>query len=446
MAKYTIPYCPTAYARKVIHPALESHSRSVLVCHRRYGKTVLVINHMIKMAIKCKKRMPVFAYIAPYRKQAKTIAWSYLKYYLHVLPGITVNESELYVEFASMHKGCSGARIYIMGADNPDSARGLYFDGVVLDEPAQIKSELWDEVILPALMDRNGWAVFIGTPKGQNQFYEIWQKAQRDDKWYACMIRCDESGLFDAGGRYGPEALETLKAEMSETKFRQEMLCDFTASCENVLITIDEVTESAGRTYTKEDVGLAPVIFGVDVARYGDDSCAITRRQGLVCYEPQVYRDIDNMTFAAYLMREIDKHRPDAVFVDAGRGEGVIDRCRQMGYDVTEVNFGSRALNPERYINKRVEMWDEMHEWIKSGGALPNVPELKSELVVPEYSFDAAGRMKLSSKEEIKEIMGKSPDIADSLALTFAYPVQPKGFISGTRRAMCNVDFDLYDD
>ena len=60
MAKYTIPYCPTAYARKVIHPALESHSRSVLVCHRRYGKTVLVINHMIKMAIKCKKRMPVF--------------------------------------------------------------------------------------------------------------------------------------------------------------------------------------------------------------------------------------------------------------------------------------------------------------------------------------------------------------------------------------------------
>ena len=446
MAKYTIPYCPTAYARKVIHPALESHSRSVLVCHRRYGKTVLVINHMIKMAIKCKKRMPVFAYIAPYRKQAKTIAWSYLKYYLHVLPGITVNESELYVEFASMHKGCSGARIYIMGADNPDSARGLYFDGVVLDEPAQIKSELWDEVILPALMDRNGWAVFIGTPKGQNQFYEIWQNAQSDDKWYACMIRCDESGLFDVGGRYGPEALETLKAEMSETKFRQEMLCDFTASCENVLITIDEVTESAGRTYTKEDVGLAPVIFGVDVARYGDDSCVITRRQGLVCYEPKVYKDIDNMTFAAYLMREIDKHRPDAVFVDAGRGEGVIDRCRQMGYDVTEVNFGSRALNPERYINKRVEMWDEMHEWIKSGGALPNVPELKSELVVPEYSFEAANRMKLSSKEDIKEIMGKSPDIADSLALTFAYPVQPKGFISGARHAMCNVDFDLYDD
>lgn len=446
MAKVTIPYKPRPYARAKIHPGLEKHKRSVLVCHRRYGKTVIMINHLIKMAIKCQRKMPIFAYVAPFRNQAKIIAWGYLKYYIHVLPNTIVNEGELYIELPSHYKGCPGARIYIRGADKPDSLRGLYFDGVVLDEPAQMKSEIWSEIILPALVDRDGWAAFIGTPKGQNFFYEIWQAAQKDDKWYSCMVRADESGLFDEGGEYGPERLKQLKEEMSETKFRQEMLCDFTASCENVLITIDEVTESAERTYTKEDVGLAPVIFGVDVARYGDDSCVITRRQGLVCYEPKVYRDIDNMTFAAYLMREIDKHRPDAVFVDAGRGEGVIDRCRQMGYDVTEVNFGGRALNPERYINKRVEMWDEMHEWIKAGGALPNVPELKSELVVPEYSFDAANRMKLSSKEEIKEIMGKSPDIADSLALTFAYPVQPKGFISGTRRAMCNVDFDLYDD
>ena len=446
MAKVTIPYKPRPYARAKIHPGLEKHKRSVLVCHRRYGKTVIMINHLIKMAIKCQRKMPIFAYVAPFRNQAKIIAWGYLKYYIHVLPNTIVNEGDLYIELPSNYKGCPGARIYIRGADNPDSLRGMYFDGVVLDEPAQMKIEIWNEIILPALVDRDGWAAFIGTPKGQNFFYEIWQTAQKDDKWYSCMVRADESGLFDEGGEYGPERLKQLKEEMSEVKFRQEMLCDFTASCENVLITIDEVTESAGRTYTKEDVGLAPVIFGVDVARYGDDSCVITRRQGLVCYEPKVYKDIDNMTFAAYLMREIDKHRPDAVFVDAGRGEGVIDRCRQMGYDVTEVNFGSRALNPERYINKRVEMWDEMHEWIKSGGALPNVPELKSELVVPEYSFDAANRMKLSSKEDIKEIMGKSPDIADSLALTFAYPVQPKGFISGTRRAMCNVDFDLYDD
>lgn len=443
MAKVTIPYKPRSYARTNIHPGLESHKRAVLVCHRRYGKTVIVVNHMIKMAIKCQKKMPIFAYIAPFRNQAKTIAWSYLKYYVNVLPGITVNESELYIEFPSRHQGCSGARIYIRGADKPDSLRGMYFDGVVLDEPAQIKSDLWNEALLPALVDRDGWAVFIGTPKGQNFFYEIWQAAQKDGEWYSCMVRADESGLFDEGGEYGPERYEQLKAEMPEVKFRQEMLCDFSASNENALITIDEVTAAADRAYSKEDIGLAPVILGVDVARYGDDSCVITKRQGLAAFEPMVFRDIDNMTFAAYLMREIDRNNPDAVFVDAGRGEGVIDRCRQMGYDVTEVNFGSRAQNHEKYINKRVEMWDELHEWIKAGGSLPQCPDLKSELVVPEYSFDAAGRMKLSSKDDIKEIMGKSPDMADSLALTFAYPVRPSGFSSG--RAKCNTDYDLFD-
>ena len=443
MAEIKIPYKPRPYARSHIHPGLEKHKRSILVCHRRYGKTVIVVNHMVKMAVKCKKRMPIFAYIAPFRNQAKTIAWSYLKYYTHVIPNMRINESELYVEFASSYEGCNGARIYIFGADRPDALRGLYFDGVVLDEPAQIKSELWSEVILPTLVDRDGWAVFIGTPKGQNFFYEVWQDAQKAKEWYTCMVRADESGLFDVGGEYGPERLEQLKREMPETKFRQEMLCDFTASCENVLITIDEATEACNRTYSKEDVHLAPVVLGVDVARYGDDSCVITRRQGLVAYEPKVFRDVDNMTFASYLMHEIDKHHPDAVFVDAGRGEGVIDRCRQMGYDITEVNFGSRAQNPEKYINKRVEMWDEMHEWIKSGGAIPNVPELKSELVVPEYSFDAANRMKLSSKDEIKEVMGKSPDIADSLALTFAYPVRPRSFMA--KQARCNTDYDLFD-
>lgn len=443
MPKVTIPYKPRAYAKTNIHPGLESHKRAVLVCHRRYGKTVIVVNHMIKMAIKCKKKMPIFAYIAPFRNQAKTIAWSYLKYYVSVLPGMVINESELYIEFPSHYKGCSGARIYIRGADKPDSLRGMYFDGVVLDEPAQIKSDLWNEAVLPALVDRDGWAVFIGTPKGQNFFYEIWQSAQQDKEWFSCMVRSDESGLFDAGGEYGPERLEQLKAEMPEIKYRQEMLCDFTASNENTLITIDEVTESANRTYTKEDIGLAPIVLGVDVARFGDDSCVITRRQGLVAYEPLVFRDIDNMTFAAYLMKEIDRHNPDAVFVDAGRGEGVIDRCRQMGYDVTEVNFGSRANNPEKYINKRVEMWDELHEWIRGGGALPQSPDLKSELVVPEYSFDASGRMKLSSKDDIKEIMGKSPDMADSLALTFAYPVRPKGF--SVSRAKCNTNYELFD-
>lgn len=190
---------------------------------------------------------------------------------------------------------------------------------------------------------------------------------------------------------------------------------------------------------------MAPKILGVDVARFGNDRCVIFRRQGLVAFEPKIYSDIDNMTFAAHLMHEIDSWNPDAVFVDAGRGEGVIDRCRQMGYDITEVNFGAKSIYPEKYVNKRVEMWNAVAAWIKEGGAIPQNPELKSELTFPEYSFDSANRMKLMSKEEIKELTGKSPDIADALALTFAHPVRPKGFGRGGGRARCNTDYDLFD-
>lgn len=445
MKKITIPYTPRSYALNHIHPNLESHQYAVIVCHRRFGKTVLAINHMIKQAIICKKQMPRYAYIAPFKSQAKEVAWSYLKYYTHTTPNIIVNETELYVELPTEHSGMPGARIYIRGADKPDSLRGTYYDGVLLDEYAQIKPSLWDQVISPALLDRNGWAVFIGTPKGQNQFYDKWLDAQRKDNWYTCMVRWDESGLFAEGGEYGPDRIERIRQEMSAEAFRQEMECDFTASAFNVLIKIDDVTKSASRTYKAEDISMAPKILGVDVARFGNDRCVIFRRQGLVAFEPKIYSDIDNMTFAAHLMHEIDSWNPDAVFVDAGRGEGVIDRCRQMGYDITEVNFGAKSICPEKYVNKRVEMWDAVAAWIKEGGAIPQNPELKSELTFPEYSFDSANRMKLMSKEEIKELTGKSPDIADALALTFAHPVRPKGFGRGGGRARCNTDYDLFD-
>lgn len=441
--KIVLPYRPTNLWRKVIHPNLEMHRFSVVVAHRRFGKTVGTINHVIKMCIKNRQRSPQYAYIAPFRNQAQHIAWNYLKYFTHVIPNMKVNESELYVEFPSRFAGASGGRIYIMGADHPDALRGSYWDGVILDEYAQMKPELWNEVIRPALADRDGWAVFIGTPKGQNAFYDVYQRAQRERTWYACMYRADESGLFDEGGRYGPKELAALKKDMSEDAVRQELYCDFTASAYNVLITIDLVTAACKKAYTAQDVAGAPKVLGVDVARFGNDRSVFVRRQGLAAMKPTVFRDIDNMELAAQLMREIEAWRPDAVFVDAGRGEGVIDRCRQMGYQVTEVPFGGKPVKTQRYLNKRAEMWGAMKEWLEAGGSLPDVPELKSELVTPEYSFDAANRMRLESKEHIKERLGKSPDLADALALTFALPVVPKAALE--RNAMCETDYELFE-
>ena len=256
------------------------------------------------------------------------------------------------------------------------------------------------------------------------------------------MYRADESGVFDEGGRYGPAELERMKRDMSADAVRQELYCDFTASAYNVLITIDLVSKAVERNYQAEELRGAPVVLGVDVARFGNDRSVIFRRQGLMAYEPIVYEDIDNMTLAARVMELSDRYKAQAVFIDAGRGEGVIDRCRQLGYDVVEVNFGAQATQKGKYINKRSEMWDDMKKWLEAGGCLPQNAQLKTELTTPEYDFDAANRMRLESKEKIKERMGASPDVADALALTFAYPVHTN--VQWAGRDTCNTNYDPF--
>jgi hypothetical protein len=138
------------------------------------------------------------------------------------------------------------------------------------------------------------------------------------------------------------------------------------------------------------------------------------------------------MELAGRVAAKIDTWQPDAVFIDAGAGAGVIDRLRQLGHDVIEVNFGGRPIDV-RYANRRAEMWHDMAEWIRAGGAAPNLDALKRELATPTYSFDAANRILLESKDEIKKRLpdAGSPDLADALALTFAQAVAPRSKYAG---------------
>jgi len=203
--------------------ALAFHARSerfsVVVCHRRFGKTVMAVNDLIDKAIQCRKPFPKYAYLAPFREQAKSIAWQYLKYYAAPLID-KVMESELSVLLKN------GALIRLYGADNPDALRGNYFDGVVIDEYAQIHPMLYGEVIAATLADRKGWCVFMGTPKGKNQFYEIWEQAKGNANWFTMMARASETGIIDA------EELELLRTNPgtdAET-YQQEYECSFTAA------------------------------------------------------------------------------------------------------------------------------------------------------------------------------------------------------------------------
>lgn len=413
-----IPYKPR-YPQNLIHAALESRRFCVLVTHRQMGKTVCAVNHLLKSALTNTRPAPRYFYIAPFLKQTKLIAWDYIKRFSAPLPDIKLSEAELCLQLPN------GAKIWLLGADNPDALRGTYADGVVLDEYAQIKPDVFDEIVRPMLLSRRGWALFTGTPKGQNQFYELYQYAQKaaaqgNADWWCGLFLADETGVI------APQELEEIRRRTPPRLFRQEYLCDFTADAEDVLISSSLAAQACARRYGGGEIAYAPKIIGVDPARFGADRSVIFRRQGLQAFAPRVLHKTDNMTLAAVTAREIEQFRPDAVFIDAGCGGGVIDRLRSLGFAVTEINFGSAPLKAGQYANKRAEMWGEMQAWLQAGGALPASAELKADLCGVRYSFDAAGRMKLESKEELKARTGRSPDLADALALTFALPVRKR--------------------
>lgn len=409
-------YKPHKYQKKL----LASLKRfNVFVCHRRFGKTVAAVNILIDSALRFPRNDGRFAYVAPFMNQARAIAWDYVKAYTHMIPGIKYIEQTATVEFPN------GNKLRLYGADNAEAMRGLYFDGIVMDEVADMRPHVWAEIVRPALADRLGWAVFIGTPKGINVFSELYQQAVNDPNWYAEIFRASDTDLI-------PESeLKEAAKTLTKNQYAQEFECDFSANSEDNLIDIHVVNAACKTLVHESEVMHSPVILGVDVARYGSDRSCIFRRQGIKAFEPITYNDISNMDLAAEVARIADQVEPDAIFIDAGRGEGVIDRLLQLGYDPIEINFGGKASDPH-YANKRAEMWDQMKRWLDNGGCLPDHKDLKTDLCVPTFTYkNAANKFQLESKDEIKKRGMKSPDLADALALTFAYPVARKKRISG---------------
>jgi len=188
------------------------------VAHRRAGKTVACVNELIKAALTFRGNDGRFGYVAPFYRQAKSVAWDYLKRFSSVIPDIQINESELRIDYPN------GSRIQLFGADNADALRGLFFDGIVADEYGDWKPSVWGYIIRPALADRGGWAIIIGTPKGRNQFFEIREHAAVSADWLCLTIKASESGLL-------PESeLDSLRLELTDDAWRQEMECDFDAA------------------------------------------------------------------------------------------------------------------------------------------------------------------------------------------------------------------------
>jgi hypothetical protein len=191
----------------------------------------------------------------------------------------------------------------------------------------------------------------------------------------------------------------------------------------NSLLSVTDVEAAMNRHYRPEQYNFAAKILGVDVARMGDDRSVIAPRQGLVCFKPKIFRNVNSTNLAGHIAMAEDKWLSDGTIVDGtgGYGSGVIDSLQQMGRVALDCQFAGSPFNP-KYANKRAEIIYEMAEWIKKGGALPNIPELVAELTTPTYSFQG-DKILIEPKDSIKKRLGRSPDLADGYAITFAYPI-----------------------
>ncbi|MCX6539234.1 MAG: hypothetical protein NT151_09940 [Acidobacteria bacterium] len=225
------------------------------------------------------------------------------------------------------------------------------------------------------------------------------------------------------------------------------ILGKFPAQSFNSLLSVEEVQAAMGRHVREDAYTWSQKRLGVDVARFGDDRTVIFPRQGLAAFKPVVMRAARTTNIAARVAKGIAKWGAELTTVDdtGTWGAGVIDNLLAAGESVLGIVFSDQALNP-RYRNRRAEMWFEMAEWVKRGGGLPNIPEMVAELTQPTYTF-ANGKFLIEEKDQIKKRLGRSPDLADALALTFAFPDQPASLSGGfDRQSVGHVkhEFDPY--
>lgn len=415
---YNLPFVERPWQLK----AIQLQKRfTVLAVHRRAGKSTLSIAIMLKKALTVKGN---YVYIAPEKAQARGIVWDVIKDMLKDLIAVgkgfaDVHESDPYIKL------WNGSKVMLFGADKPDRIRGFKIAGVVVDEVAQMPPEIWGDVVRPALMDSKGWALFIGTPKGVNLFSELYDKGTKEPDWASAKFTCYETQALDA------EEIASYKRDVPDDTFRREMLCDFSASGTDQLISLFDVQQATKRAIDPRMYEGEPLILGVDVARFGGDRSVLVFRRGYYVEEPIIIKDCDTVALAGIVASRCRERNPDAVFIDGtGLGIGVVDTLNSWGFRCFDINFGQRSSDGQ-YFNKRTEMWCKLGIWIKKGGVLPDNTQLIQEIATPTYEVNENHIKTLESKKKIKERTGKSPDLADALALTFAQDVAPKNPYAG---------------
>ena len=222
MTLIEIPYEPRKL-QSYLHENIAKHRFSCILMHRRAGKSVMAINHLIRDAASTKREMARYGFLTGTYKQAKSIVWDYLKMYTAPIPGVKYHETELRCDLPN------GARIELLGADNYQTLRGRFFDGIVMDEMADMPEPVLPTVVRPALADRQGYLIVTGTPRGHNAFYELYHESMKDDAWFCHLAKASDTGILPQ------EELEAARTMMSESAYEQEFECSWQANIEGAV-------------------------------------------------------------------------------------------------------------------------------------------------------------------------------------------------------------------
>jgi hypothetical protein len=304
--------------------------------------------------------------------------------------------------------------------NNPDAFAGTHDKNVlvIFDEASNIHDVIWGKI--DGAMSTRGamWICFGNPTRNVGRFYECFHKYK--DFWVTRQIdsrtakHADKVWVERFMAQFGNDPLHRDKVKV-------QLLGQFPSASTSQFIP----TEAVEKCMKHETEGweYLPKLMGVDVARFGENSTTICIRQGRKVSPIEVLPKMDLMQTAHHVAETIRRERPAQVFVDgSGIGAGVVDRLRQLNFSVVDVNGGNASMNP-RFLNKRAEMWAEMSEFIIGLCELPKDDQLKRELTSVQYGFTDKGRIRLQRKEDIMDDYGFSPDRADALAMTFAYPV-----------------------
>jgi phage terminase large subunit len=408
---------PQDWQREVMSAVAKGQRRCSIRSGHGVGKSSCASWLMIWFLL---TRYPVKVVVtAPTASQLFDALFAECKRWIKELP--TPIKSLLEMKSDRIELGSSPTEAFISArtsrSESPESLAGVHADHVLLvvDEASGVPESVF-EAAYGSMSGKDATTILLGNPtRSSGYFYETHTRLR--DSWWTKQVSCLDSPLVS------PDFIAEmeLKYGTGSNAMKVRVYGEFPTAEDDTLISLHAV-EQASKRKVEQPEG-TPVVWGLDVARYGDDASVLCIRQGRHLIELHSWKKLSLMELSGRVLDLLNSadEPPEEILVDSiGLGAGVLDRLRELDISARGVNVSESPAMADRYANLRAELWDLTKQWFAEEVQIPNDDSLIADLTAPRYSFNSSGKMLVESKAETKKRLGRSTDFADSLVLTFA--------------------------